>query len=64
MKTTVKEFKKLINSLPERYDDYIVMDQGTIDLEWISLWHKEKGLVIEFGNHPSNCPVVIEETDV
>lgn len=58
--TTVKEFKKLIASIPEECDDYNVVDQGHVDLEWISLIDDDKHLVVAFGWYPDKYPVELE----
>lgn len=58
--TTVKEFKQLIASIPEKYDDYSVTDPGCIDLEWIGIGDKDKILAIEFGIYPSTYPIQVE----
>lgn len=61
--TTVKEFKKLIASIPEECDDYRIVDQGEVDLEWISLIDKHKCCVVEFGWYPDKYPIELERRD-
>ena len=58
--TTVREFKKLIASIPEECDGYAVVDQGWTDLEWISLVDRDRHLVVAFGNYPYVYPVEME----
>lgn len=58
--TTVKEFKKLIASIPEECDDYRVINPGWQDLEWAVLYDDDKHLAIEFGNYPYKYPIELE----
>lgn len=61
--TTVKEFKRLIASIPEECDDYRVVDQGWTDLEWISLIDKGNRCVVAFGWYPDKYPIELERRD-
>lgn len=58
--TTVKEFKKLIASIPEECDDYRVISPGWQDIEWAALYDDDKHFVIEFGNYPDKYPIEVE----